>query len=289
MCSKNYGAQGLGSPAMSGPYTFSNYGTCAKASGCGASMAGGMADAPVAQRQRALAAMSVDGTLSYGSMGRDACGLAAGLPSGATWGGETTAAKMSAAAARAAPASQPELGNQRIASAPSTAGLDSSGVLYDWRRNAWRYQPGMVYREWTDRQRAAAGIDDPWGNQTARQFAVDVGQGWAGVVSLSGVKTAGVLDSPQAAAINYSGQPLAAAQDACTPDARGLQSMFQEKCVASPQAYGSYKQYGMEPDYFRTTPFAVVYSNPSANPQAFSVATSLPSPATPQGCISQTQ
>jgi len=161
--------------------------------------------------------------------------------------------------------------------------MASAGVQYDWRRNAWRYQPGMVYREWTDRQRAAVGINDPWGSQTARQFKVDESQGWAGVVNLSGTLAAGV--SPSAGgAINYAGRPLAE-QASCTPAPN--QSRFQQDCVPSPQAYGSYKQYGTEPDFFRSTPFAVAYSSPSANPMAFAVSGKLPQAATPQKCVSQ--
>ena len=265
----------VSSPAMQGPYTFSNYGTCNTAAGCGGVSSGPMT---AAQRSAELATMASNGTLSYGDMGRDACGLAAGLPSGAAWAGEKAAMAtlQQYAAHPAAAAAEPELGNQRIATAPVTDGMNSSGVLYDWRRNAWRYQPGMVYREWTDRQRAAAGIDDPWGNQTARQFQVNVGEGWAGVVNLSGTKAAG--------AINYAGQPLAG-QGECNP--RTNQSMFQQECLPSPQAYGQYKQYGIEPDFFRSTPYSVAYSSPSANPQAFTVATTLPQAATPQKCVSQ--
>jgi hypothetical protein len=278
MSACNYGAQGVGTPTMAGPATFSNYGTCASAAGCGAPAGSGAATA--ASRTQMLSAMATNGTLTYGSLGRDACGLAAGLPSGTGWGGERAAMNPAMG-----PRMAPELGNIRISGAPSDAGLDSAAVLYDWRRDAWRYQPGMVYREWTDRQRAAAGINDPWGNQTARQFAVDASQGWAGLVNLSKVATAGVANSPTAAALNYAGQPLAS-QAACAPQP-GQASLFQGGCTPSPQAYGAYKQYGMEPDFFRATPYAVAYSSPVANPQAFAVSATLPNPATPQACVSR--
>jgi hypothetical protein len=286
----DYGAQGVSSPAMSGPYTFSNYGTCSSAAGCGAPKGLAMTNA---QRQQALSTMAANGTLTYGSMGKDAYGLSSALPSGAAC---LTKSSAKYAANKygdpMVPASQPEMGNSRIPGglesgglspgASVTAGMSSQGVLYDWRRNAWRYQPGMVYREWTDRQRAAVGIDDPWGNQSARQFKLDESQGWAGLVNLSGTTAVGVLPG----SINYAGKPLATEQQ-CSPKTN--QSMFQQGCVPSPQAYGSYKQYGMEPDFFRSTPFSVAYSSPNLNPQAFTVSASLPQSATPQQCISQTQ
>lgn len=277
----DYGAQGVSSPAMTGPYTFSNYGTCSSAAGCGPSK-GPMTNA---QRMQAIQTMEANGTLSYGSMGKDAYGLSSALPSGATCVAKSTAKYASNMYGDpSVPASQPELGNSRLplAGAPVTEGMSSQGVLYDWRRNAWRYQPGMVYREWTDRQRAAVGIEDPWGNQSARQYKVDEAQGWAGLVNLSGTTAVGVLPG----AINYAGKPLATEQQ-CSP--RDNQSMFQSGCVPSPQSYGSYKQYGIEPDFFRSSPFSVAYSSPNLNPQAFAVSASLPQSATPQQCISQTQ
>lgn len=251
------------------PTSYGSYGNCGS---CGAFDA-----ARVAAQQadgdgaRAELAFSLDGELSYANTGRDACGLASALP-----GNRMTRF----ATPFTAPCGDQERLRSRYGNASSLA-----GIKYDWRTDALRIPEGTIFRQVSQTARnfarsqgaAGGGAEDPYTGQTRGGAPVNLAAngGWAQLVNTTsgGPALAGMPAAGAAYNINYAGLPASAdnAGTSCTPQS---QASFRQTCVASPSSYGTYKQYGVEMDALRQTPYRVAYSNPTNNPLAFSVSDS---------------
>ena len=219
---------------------------------------------------RAMLAFSLDGELSYSNTGKDACGLTSALP-----GNRLTRFSTPFVA----PCGDQERMRSRFGNASSIA-----GIKYDWRTDALRIPEGTIFRQVSQQARnyaraagkATGGAQDPYHQQTNGNVPVNLNKGWASVVNTySGGGAVNGSPSDAAMNINYAGMAATNDGSSCTPQP---QSSFRQTCVPSPSSYGMYKQYGIEMDALRQTPYRVVYANPTNNPLAFSVSDTGASP-----------
>jgi hypothetical protein len=231
------------------PLSYGSYGSCGS---CGAFNQSAVA---ASQADGDAARFSLHGELSYGNTGQDACGLAAALP-----------ALTRHATPYTAPCGDQERMRSRYGNASSLAGMK-----YDWRTDALRIPEGTIFRQISQTARnVALGVrrDDPYSGQTRGSAPVNLAAngGWSALVNTA----AGGLVAG-GAPVNYAGLGAGQQGTSCTPQS---QASFRQSCVASPSSYGVYKQYGVEMDALRQTPYRVAYSNPTQNPMGFSIADS---------------
>lgn len=250
------------------PTSYGSYGNCGSCGNFDAQKVA--ANQAQGDAQRAMLAFSLDGELSYSNTGKDACGLSSALPG-------TEAPKDPRYGNRltrfstpfVAPCGDQERMRSRYGNASSIA-----GIKYDWRSDALRIPEGTIFRQVSQQARnyaraagkATGGAQDPYHQQTNGNAPVNLNKGWSSLVnSYSGGLA---LNGTKNMNINYAGLSGSNDGNSCTPQP---QSSFRQTCVASPSSYGVYKQYGIEMDALRQTPYRVVYASPTNNPLAFSI------------------
>jgi len=202
----------------------------------------------------------LNGEISYATAGRDACGLASALPG-------TGMTKFATPYITPCSHSKKNFGNASVL----------SGIRYNWRTEASRIPNGLIFRQLSQKafnethgvKNFDLGVRDPWNtSQGIEPVIVNPSKGWSSVLNLSSGGPA-INGTSGAFNVNYTGIDQSVG---CTSSKKEMQDV----CESSSDSYGTYLPYGLEIDQFRRTPYRSVYTNPSQNPQAFSVHYNFP-------------
>lgn len=207
------------------------------------------------------------GEISYATMSDNGsqreCGLASALPG---------VGLSMYATPFVEPCGHREMSNRMNGDAAATGGSATSVMGYNWRQDAARIPTGVIFRGLSTARRAGApapgmyGSVDPWNySQRERKTSPFAPASLSALLTPSGLTTN----------LNYAASKP---QEGCNP---ADNTLFNQTCQPAPGAYGTYKPFGVEPDYNRDAPYRAVFSTPSLNPEGFSV---LPEPVDSLTC-----